>query len=182
MIIFYTITLAKEIAESSLLVTDYSAHHFILPYTSYDFINVRKSFKCVVYLGTHSLENVLFEGIEPGKLKVVLNYFNHSIRKWSFLCLLLCNSSDCDEINYENSTYILMKTSEYNISNYSSGYYQVFAFDVNSSGAINPSNGFKVYTAFYSLRMNFTISQPQKSKLQLVIELNSIHLYILHQN
>ncbi len=58
-----------------------------------------------------------------------------------------------------------MKTSEYNISSYLSGYYQVFAFDVNSSGAINPSNGSKVYTAFYSSKMNFTDPKMQMSKL-----------------
>ena len=68
-----------------------------------------------------------------------------------------------------------MKTKEYNISDYSSGYYQVFAFDMNSSGAINPTNGSKVYTAFYNLKMNFTSSQLQKSKLQLVKGLTLIY-------
>ncbi len=117
-------------------------------------------------LGTHSLKSVSIERVDPGELRIVLNYSSHATNpKWSFLCLLLCKSTDCDEVEYENSIFILMKTSEYNISSYLSGYYQVFAFDVNSSGAINPSNGSKVYTAFYSSKMNFTDPKMQMSKL-----------------
>ncbi len=107
------------------------------------------------------------ERTEPGKLRIVLNYFNYADPKWSFLCLLLCNSSDCDEVDFENSIYILMKTREYNISSYSSGYYHIFAFDVNNSGAINPSNQSTVYMAFYSLNVNLTHSEPQNSRFQL---------------
>ncbi len=128
------------------------------------------------YLGTHSLKSVSVERLQSGKLRVELNYFDHATNpKWSFLCLLLCKNSDCDEVDYENSTFIVMKTREYNISNYSSGYYQVFAFDVNSFGAINPSNRSIVYTAFYSLKMNFTSSQHQNCKLPLVTGLTIIH-------
>ena len=52
---------------------------------------------------------------------------------------MYCKSPSCEDINYDNSLYLSIKSSIYNIT-YAYGYYLLYAYDVGADGALLPLN------------------------------------------